>query len=186
MNRPFRPSRRRWWVAALLFVVVALLRWLSPSRPQPFPDRPAATTARDAAPLVEGDYSVQRVVDGDTLLLTGGQRVRLLAIDTPETVRPDHPVEAWGKEAAAFTRQFVDSANDRVRLTFDQDKVDQHGRHLAYVWVEDRLLNEELVRAGLAKANTHFDNDQAMEQRLKKAETAARQAKRGIWSEQRQ
>jgi micrococcal nuclease len=90
-------------------------------------------------------------------------------------------VEAWGKEASAFTRQFI--GKQPVRLKFDAEKLDQHDRYLAYVWVEDRLLNEELVRAGLAKANTHYDNDPAMERRLSNAESEARKAKRGIWSE---
>ena len=50
---------------------------------------------------------MQRVVDGDTLLMVGGARVRLEGIDTPETVREDYPVEPWGPEASAFTKEFV-------------------------------------------------------------------------------
>lgn len=192
MNRPFRPSQRRWWVTLLLVAAVVLLRWFSPAPPKPLPDQrqqPPATAGgeqRDrndgnSDELVEGDYTVQRVVDGDTLLLTSGERVRLLAVNSPESVRPDHPVEAWGEEASDFTRQFI--GKQQVRLTFDREKFDQHDRYLAYVWVADKLLNEELARAGLAKVNTHYDNDPAIERRLKKAEDAARRDKRGIWSQ---
>ena len=107
---------------------------------------PARAAPRD---LPEGVYQVRRVVDGDTLLLRDGNRVRLMGVDTPETVKPDHPVEPWGAEATAFTRNFV--AAGPVRLAFDRVRLDRFNRYLAYVWVDDKLLNEELLRAGLAR-----------------------------------
>ncbi|NQT11874.1 MAG: thermonuclease family protein, partial [Planctomycetes bacterium] len=57
--------------------------------------------------LSEGTYRVERVVDGDTLLLANRARVRLQGVDTPETVKPNHPVERFGPEASEFTRRFV-------------------------------------------------------------------------------
>lgn len=132
--------------------------------------------------LSEGVYQVERVVDGDTLVLVGGARVRLIGADTPETVKPNHPVEPFGPEASEFTRGFVDDAGGQVRLQFDRERKDRFDRFLAYVYAGDAMLNEELIRAGLAKARTEFDYSQTMKRRFRKAEEDARSAGRGIWS----
>ncbi len=132
------------------------------------------------APLIEGVWAVKRVVDGDTLLLANDVRVRLLGVDTPETVKPDHPVEPFGKEASAFTRDFV--AGGQVRLRFDREREDKYGRTLAYVYVDDAMLNEELIRAGFSAAKTYFNYSPAMKKRFVAAEKEARRARRGIWS----
>lgn len=138
---------------------------------------------RPLGQLVPGDYYVQRVVDGDTIVLRQNKlRVRLQGIDTPETVKPNAAVEAWGEEASAYTRQFLEEADWRVRLEIDGEPTDRYGRHLAFVWHGDRLLNDELVRSGLARAKTTFDFSQPMKQRLRAAESEARAARRGIWS----
>jgi len=77
-------------------------------------------------------YRVERVVDGDTLLLAGGTRIRLLGVDTPETKHPDRPPEPLGFEAAAFTRSHVE--NRYVKLRFDRERRDRYRRVLAYVY----------------------------------------------------
>ena len=135
-----------------------------------------------AAPdvLPEGVYEVERVVDGDTLVLSNRARLRLIGADTPETVAPNRPVDPWGPEATEFTEQFV--AEGTVRITLDRERVDRYERFLAYVWVGDRMLNEELIRAGLAKAQTHFRYNPAMKKRFRRAEEEARIAGRAIWS----
>ncbi|MFC1596587.1 thermonuclease family protein [Planctomycetota bacterium] len=140
--------------------------------------------SRDRAPeaLSEATYRVERVVDGDTLLLANRARVRLQGVDTPETVKPNHPVEPFGPEASEFTRQFVAQAGGAVRLQFDRERIDKYGRHLAYVWAGERMLNEELVREGLATAETGFRYSQSMKTRFRRAEDEARAARRGIWS----
>lgn len=141
----------------------------------------------DHAPIVptldEGVHVVRRVVDGDTLLLESGARVRLQGIDTPETVREDFPVEAWGPEANAFTKKFIERAGRRVRLTFGLERKDRHDRFLAFVWDGDVLLNEELVRAGLAHARTDYRYSGTMKRRLVAAQDEARAAHRGLWSQ---
>src|SRR5262245_31854521 len=88
---------------------------------------------------------VHRVVEGDTLVLENGERVRLIGVDTPESVDPRRPVEYFGKEAAEFTKKMVEGR--RVRLEFDpanahtghKDNTRQ-GRTLAYVYLEDGIL----------------------------------------------
>lgn len=163
------PFRVYWWVVLLAALVV--LRVLF---------RTADTAS--STPLAEGLHRVARVVDGDTLLLATGERVRLQGIDTPETVRPDFPVEPWGAEASVFTEQFIDRAAGEVSLTFGPERLDAYGRHLAFVWDGDVLLNEELVRAGLARARLGYRYSGTMKRRLADAEEQARAAGLGIWS----
>jgi len=130
--------------------------------------------------LASGVHHVQRAVDGDTLILSGGARVRLIGVDTPETVKPNTPVEPFGPEASQFTKNFV--AGAEVRLEFDGDRRDKYGRYLAYVWVGDRMLNEELLLAGLAVAETQYRYSAAMKDRFRRAQAQAQAARRGIWS----
>ena len=170
------PTRRYWsdhrgaavWVSILLLVI-----WRAYQAAQ----TPAAPDG-----LTEGIHEVRRVVDGDTLLLTSGARVRLQGIDAPESVKPDAPVEAWGPEASQFTNDFIDRANNRVRLTFSLERKDRFDRFLAFVWNGDVMLNEELVRAGLARARLGYRYSGAMKSRLAAAQDEARKAGRGIWS----
>jgi micrococcal nuclease len=134
--------------------------------------------------LSEGIHEVRRVVDGDTLLLASGARVRLQGIDTPETVREDFPVESWGPEASQFTEDFVHRADNHVRLTFSAERKDRFDRFLAFVWNGDVLLNEELVLAGLAHARPAYRYSESIKRRLMKAQEEAQRAGRGIWSNQ--
>ena len=170
MSRPVRRRPGRPLIlAAAVFALLVVRVWQWSARPAP-PER-----------LDEGVYQVERVVDGDTLLLTNQARIRLKGIDTPETVKPDHPVERWGPEATEFARQFV--SGGEIRLQFDRERKDKYDRFLAYVWVEDQLLNEALVRAGLARAVILFPISPAMKRRLLAAQEEARAARRAIWSE---
>jgi micrococcal nuclease len=177
MSRRYRPRRR--WPAVVLTVAAV---WLVVRLWQAFhvPAPPAA--------LEPGEYDVARVVDGDTLLLTNQARVRLLGIDAPESVKLNHPVEPWGPEAAQFVRRAI--GKRPVRLRFDRERVDRYGRFLAYVWVRDPqsgqevLLNEELLRAGLARATLQYRFAEPMKRRFRAAEEEARRARRGLWSDQ--
>lgn len=163
------PFRVYWWV--VLLAVLLLLRVLY-----------RAPDAVADAPLAEGTHRVARVVDGDTLQLTTGERIRLQGIDTPETVRPDYPVEPWGPEASAFTEQFIARAGGQVSLSFSSERLDAYGRYLAFVWHGDEMLNEGLVRAGLARARLGYRYSGTMKRRLADAQEEARAAGAGIWS----
>jgi len=143
--------------------------------------------------LKEGPCEVVRVVDGDTLIVLQNTnsskqefRVRLLGIDTPETVKPDHPVEAFGPEATEFTRDFVQRGE--LYLQLGKRRQDRFGRWLAFLFQDgdshsDKLLNEELVRAGLARVSTFPGDSATMTRKLVNAEKEAKENKRGIWSE---
>lgn len=179
-----RRYRRSYWreVAAIVGVVLlGLFRWWSgdwAGDAIPVPGRQQA-----ASGLPPGVYGVERVVDGDTLLIDGHRRVRLQGVNAPESVKPDWPVEPFGPEASAFTKRFVSDAGGQLRFEVDGESLDQHGRFLAFAWSGDRLLNEELVRAGLARATLGYDFSPRKKERLRKAQQEAKRAGRGIWSE---
>ena len=119
---------------------------------------------------------VVQVIDGDTIIIQGGYRVRYIGIDTPEI----HPnLEAYGIEAWRANRQLVEG--EAVRLERDVSETDKYGRLLRYVFVDDTLVNVELVRQGLAYAKA-YPPDTKYQGRLEQAETEARQAGRGIWA----
>ncbi|WP_166829495.1 thermonuclease family protein [Thalassoroseus pseudoceratinae] len=170
MRRDSVQMSRRPWPVWLVVLFLALTVWRTLSRRPELPDRlpPAMEPTR-----------VVRVVDGDTLLLEDGVRVRLLGVDTPETKRPNHPVEPLGPEASAFTRSFIGS--QPIRLEYDRERRDRFGRVLAYVYVGDQLLNEELIRAGFSRAETRFSFSQTMKRRFRDAEEFARTEVNGIW-----
>jgi len=129
------------------------------------------------------DAVVARVVDGDTVVVRLGGReetVRLLLVDTPETVHPDKPVEPFGPEASGFAKEKLEGQS--VRLEFDGPKRDRYDRLLAYVWVGGMLFNEMLTEHGLARVAYVYDPPYTHYEAIAKAEERARQAKRGIWS----
>ena len=97
-------------------------------------------------------------------------------------MKPDHPVEPWGPEASQFTKDFIEHAGHRVRLTFSLERKDRYDRFLAYVWDGDTMLNEELLRAGLAHARRDYHYSDAMKRRFTLAQEEAQRAGRGIWS----
>jgi micrococcal nuclease len=147
------------------------------------PDASPASPVAGADGLDSGDHLVlvERVVDGDTLVLAGGDRVRLIGVDTPETHHPTKPVQPFGPEAYEFTRGKVEGKH--VQLKFDPGETkDRYGRTLAYVYVEGEFLNELLIRQGLARALTNYPFSSEMKQVFRTAEAQAKAAKRGVWS----
>lgn len=142
---------------------------LSPGRPDPVPAVDGMTPAR-----------VLDVVDGDTIHVSiDGRRytVRYIGIDTPETVRPDHPVEWMGPEATAANEALV--AGKTVYLEKDVSETDRYGRLLRYVYLADgTMVNLELVRQGYAHAGS-YPPDVKHQSRLNRAEREAREAGRG-------
>lgn len=169
-HRPFRNDHRS--LILWLVCIVALVARLYMVR----------TEAPGPKLLKEGIHEVRRVVDGDTLLLTTGARVRLQGINTPETVRENFPVEPWGPEASQFTKDFIRKAGNYVRLTFSEERKDRFDRFLAFAWNGEILLNEELVRAGLAYARPGYNYSGPIKRRLLKAQDEAQRAGLGIWS----
>ncbi len=98
----------------------------------------------------DGQHVVERVVDGDTIVLANGDRVRYIGINTPESVQPGRPVECYGREAAQKNKDLVQGR--RVTLEKDVSDRDSFGRLLRYVYVDGLFVNGELVKGGYAKA----------------------------------
>jgi micrococcal nuclease len=127
---------------------------------------------------------VLRVVDGDTILVALGgrqERVRYIGVDTPETVKPNTPVQCFGKRASAENHRLVDGRE--VRLVTDAEARDRYGRLLAYVYRADDglFVNEALVRGGYATTLTIAPNVRFAELFAALA-GRARDAGRGLWS----
>jgi len=174
----YRRSRWREFITVAVVVLLIAFRWWSEGTTLEAP--PAGTVAGGLKP---GVYEVDRVVDGDTLILNSRRlRVRLQGVNSPETLKPDSPVEPWGPQASDFTKQFIRDAKGFVRVEIDGEPTDQHGRHLAFLWDGDRLLNEELVRNGLARATLHYDFSERKKERLRRAQRDAKRDAVGIWS----
>lgn len=153
-------------------------------------------TARPPDPT--GDALVSAVLDGDTIEVTwpegeerkegaeGEERdgaprrevVRLLGVDTPETVHPRRPVECFGPEASAFTRQSL--LGRAVRLRFDREPRDRYGRLLAFVEVGGRRFNDDLLAAGYARLLVIAPNGERGRAMLD-LELRARAGGRGLW-----
>ena len=131
-----------------------------------------------------GLATVVRIVDGDTLVVDidgREERVRLIGIDTPESVAHDRPVECYGAEASAELARLV-APGTTVRLERDLEARDTYGRLLAYLHRtdDDLFVNEALVAGGFAEAREYPPNT-AHAPRLAAAERAARTAGAGLW-----
>lgn len=136
---------------------------------------------------------VERVVDGDTIKLTTGDRVRLIGIDTPEVHASDklirdakkskmtiETIQRLGKEASKFTRSLV--GGKEVRIEYDVVKRDRHGRVLGYVYLRDGLfVNARIVEEGYGQVYTIPPNVKYAKYFLKLQEEA-RKNRRGLWS----
>lgn len=124
---------------------------------------------------------VARVIDGDTIEVVLRGRtidIRLIGIDTPETVHPTEPVECFGPKASEFTTSRLSDRN--VQLDFDAERKDQYGRTLAYIWVGNQLFNKTLVAGGFASVTIYEPNDEYAS-RLYTAESFAESHDRGMW-----
>jgi micrococcal nuclease len=136
--------------------------------------------------------TVTRVTDGDTVqvLVAGEKRtVRLIGVDTPETVHPRKPVQFYGKEASNFTKKSL--LNRTVWLEYDVAPLDRYNRHLAYLWLEEPgkgetairrgMFNARLVLEGYGKTMTIQPNSKYADL-FAKFQQEARTRKRGLWS----
>lgn len=128
----------------------------------------------------ENIFKVVKVIDGDTILLENGEKVRYIGIDTPETKHPKKEVEYFGEEAYKINKKLVEGK--KVKLEFDVQKRDRYGRLLAYVFVGEIFVNAYLLKNGYALVYTVPPNVKYQEKFLK-LEKFARENKLGLWKE---
>lgn len=138
--------------------------------------------------------TVTRVVDGDTAEISvdgAKRRVRFLGVDTPETVHPNKPVQFFGPEASAFTKESL--TGKRVWLEYDKNPQDRYNRHLAYIWttkpktidtetIRRDMFNAKMLLGGYAKVMIIKPNNRYSAQ-FKEFEAEARNSRRGLWAQ---
>ena len=124
-----------------------------------------------------GTAVVSRVIDGDTVVLQGGERVRYLLVDTPETTLGKH--DCYGAEASAFNRSLVEGRT--VRLTYAEACTDRYGRLLAYVSVDGSEVNTRLAREGYACVLYIRPAGESRRAEFEALESVARRERRGVW-----
>lgn len=147
------------WLVA--FAALVVLAYAAIDTEEDAPQATGSTDSRSesATPGQRATARVIRVVDGDTILVrqtsTDGDergasvRVRYIGVDTPESVKPDSPVECFGKEAASANRRLVEGRT--VELVSDRERYDKYGRTLAFVYVNGNFVNAELIKNGFAE-----------------------------------
>jgi micrococcal nuclease len=139
-------------------------------------------TARSPSGPEGGRTRVLAVIDGDTVDVAWAgrsERVRLLGVDAPETVDERRAVGCFGPEASAFTNRRLSGRS--VRLTFDRQHRDRFGRLLAYLEIDGRRFNDELLAGGYARLLVIPPNGRYARAMLDE-ELAARAAGRGLWA----
>jgi micrococcal nuclease len=169
-------------IASFLFFILAVvvsrldIDEKDQSIEQNFPNE--STTNIQTETNIPETYKVTRIIDGDTIELENGQKVRYIGMDTPETVAPNKPDGCFGKEASNKNRELVEGKT--VRLEKDVNETDRYGRLLRYVYVDDMFVNEYLVREGYA-FSVSYPPDIKMQEQLKEAEKYARETSKGLW-----
>ena len=180
MRRPGLP------LAASLIIAVALLGGLAANQAGLF--NQSTGQAGDDFPRYDGKtFRVTRSVDGDTFHIgapdakSASTPIRLWGVDTPETKKPNFPVQHFGPEASQFTRNLTFGKDVRIQLAPHQDSRDRYTRLLAYVFLPDgRMLNRVLVEQGYAYADPRFKHPYKAE--FKAAMDQAKRKKIGLWA----
>lgn len=172
----FRFGKAHGWAGLLLFIVAFGLWFFSQNQSS----QPAGDTLQRNQP---GLYGINHFIDGDTIAVNMNgdvETVRFIGIDTPETHKPNTPVQCYGPAAAAFTKNTI--GTNTVRLVSDSLNTDRdrYGRLLRYVYLPDgTLVNEKLVQEGYAFYYPYFPFSKSTA--FKADQDAAMAAHRGLW-----
>ena len=121
---------------------------------------------------------VKRVVDGDTIELTDGRKVRYIGIDTPELHHPTKKVQCFGQEAMIKNKELVEGKT--IKMEKDVSETDRYKRLLRYIYVGDVFVNEYLAREGYASQST-FPPDVKYAELFRTAAEDAREKNKGLW-----
>jgi endonuclease YncB( thermonuclease family) len=167
-------------ITLLTTVVAALLAGLSQAGVLP----QVGSIAYNATQNQPGLYAVARFIDGDTIAVDMNgktESVRMIGIDTPETHKPNSPVQCYGPAASAYTKNLIGSSKVRLEADSKNTNRDRYDRLLRYVYLPDgRLVAKELISHGYAFAYTQFPFSKTDD--FVSAEASAKQANLGLWS----
>jgi micrococcal nuclease len=128
-------------------------------------------------------YLVTNVLDGDTFEIKIGKsiwKVRMLGIDTPETLDPRKGVECFGHEASDKTKEILSNKQIGLDLDSSQEEIDKFNRLLAYVYLDHQFINKYLLENGFAREYT-YNKAYKFQKDFKKAEKEAKNNKIGLW-----
>jgi len=144
-----------------------------------------AQTALTISPLPKTYYPVTKAVDGDTIAVNmngKNETIRLIGLDTPETVDPRKPVQCFGEEASKKAKEILTGKSVRIEIDSSQGELDKYGRLLAYVFMENGVLfNQLMISEGFGHEYT-YNLPYKYQEEFKQAEHDAREEKRGLWA----
>lgn len=183
------------WSLAILVVILSFFLTgkvinalpSSPSTPTPKPEVKSEQVESSPTPLLPTPTpdpnitiaKVVNVVDGDTFKIESGETVRLIGVDTPETVHPSKPVQCYGKEASQKTEELIEGKE--IKLEKDVSETDRYNRLLRYAYIGDVFVNEYLVREGYAMSSS-YPPDVKYQAKFVEAQKKAQEENKGLWN----
>lgn len=168
------------YLSAIFVLTFTILSSANTSSPLKIAKAPETKVQTEVLGTKEEQVFVTKVIDGDTFEIEDGRKVRMIGIDTPETVDPRRVDGCFGKQASEHTKELLEGK--RVKLLRDVSNTDHFGRLLRYVYVEDQFINKLLVWDGYAVARS-YPPDIRQQTELREAERQARFDKKGLWGE---
>lgn len=164
-------------LVTLVFIGIAIAVRETTTPPVPFAANERGVVGQTSTATQTAQVTL--IIDGDTIELENGERVRYIGIDTPELARDGQLLECFGEESRRRNEELV--LGKQVTLVRDASDRDRYGRLLRYVFVDDTFVNEVLVREGFAHAPSYPPNT-TRQQALRQAERTARTNGSGLWS----
>ncbi|MDP3965603.1 MAG: thermonuclease family protein [bacterium] len=158
----------------------------------------AVESAQNAEPIISGTYyPVIKVVDGDTIVVEingKNETIRLIGLDTPETVDPRKPVQCFGEEASKKAKEILAGKSVQIEMDASQGERDKYGRLLAYIFLEDGTsFNKLMIAEGFGHEYTYNPSTGAdaypiglpykYQEEFKQAEKTARENQKGLWAD---
>ena len=167
-----------------LFISLAVGNGFKQNNAEPANDSTAKTAKKNISEnKTDGNLinpvKIIRVIDGDTIEIEGGEIVRYIGMDTPETVDPRKSIECFGAEASKKNEELVEGK--MARLEKDITDRDKYNRLLRYVWIDGAFINLELVKQGFSYSYSSPPDVKYQDQFIK-AQREAKEAGRGLWS----
>lgn len=174
----FQKTKRILFVLILASILLISFYFFSSHSAQNYTHDADVTKAKIAE-----ESQVIRVVDGDTIIVAVNHKpetIRLIGINTPETVAPNKPVQCYGPEASKRTKELLTDKIVRLESDPSQDDKDKYHRLLRYVFLGDKNVNEELVRDGFAREYTYKIPYQ-YQKAFRADQKTAKKNKLGLW-----
>jgi micrococcal nuclease len=172
----------------IILIVIGVIVDFLPADIKSLPDLQIGgnKTLNNNISISKDTYKVLKVVDGDTLDIDYDgvvERVRLIGINTPESVDPRRPVECYGKEASDYAKDILEGEQVKIEFDNSQQRRDQYDRLLAYVYLDDgQMVNRKMIADGYAYEYT-YNTPYKYQSEFKSLQAIAKNLNRGLWAE---